>query len=243
MFVVKQTCMSTLIDADLLTKQICKLEGVARRTVTKVRSLMRKGDYGRIHNDARRSGRAPAMTGHELCNVFANPRMLMTVAVRALGCSTATVSRGVKCHGSIFYRIRNRPMLTDTTKNKRLVCVTRLLAQKCRSDIFFYSDEKNWDVDPAFNRQNDRFVSFSEPDLDDLMVLTTKYLAKVMMLGIVASTGDTMSPYWFPRGTRATSAEYMDVLADVILWMHRVTGDCSFIFQQDGVSIHTAKID
>ncbi len=68
-FVVKQTRISALIDAGLSTKQICELEGV-----TKVRSLMRKGNYCRIHNDTPRSGRPAAMTGNELCNAFANPR-------------------------------------------------------------------------------------------------------------------------------------------------------------------------
>ncbi len=111
-------------------------------------------------------------------------------------------------------------MLTDNTKNKCLVCATHLLAQKCHGIIFFYSNLKNRDIDPVLNRQNDRFVSFSEPDLDNLTVLTTKHLAKVMMLGIMASTGNTMLSYWFPRGTGAMSAECMDILADyVILWM------------------------
>ncbi len=165
---------------------------------------MCKGDYGRIHNDAPRSDRPPAMTGNELRNVFANPRTPMTATAQALGCLTAAVSRGIKHHGGVSYSIRNRPMLTDTTKNKCLVCVTCLLAQKWRDIIFFYSDEKNWDVDPVFNRQNDRVMSFSEPDLDDLTVPTTKHPAKVMMLmrPRPAPLGMTASMPWPTPWTR-----------------------------------------
>ncbi len=162
MFAVKQTCIGTLIDTGLSTKQICELGGVAQRTVTKVRSLMDKDNYGRIHNDTPRSGRRPAMTGNELCNTFANPRTPV--------CELQWARLG-------------RP------------------------------DGAN---DQAPSQGHDAWHCG----------LHGWYHAVILV----------------PKGDQGHICWVHGRLGYVILWMRQVAGDHPFVFQQDGASIHTAKI-
>ncbi len=63
--------------------------------------------------------------------------------------------------------------------------------------MIFFSDEKTFTVDPVCNKQNDCVVCFGNEDSDACCVSKTKHLASVMMLRIVASTGQKMPPIWF----------------------------------------------
>ena len=57
---------------------------------------------------------------------------------------------------------------------------------------------------------------------------TTKHPASVIILGVVASNGETMPPVWFDIGYRLTAADYKDILATKVLpWVRKITKNIS----------------
>ena len=82
--------------------------------------------------------------------------------------------------------------------------------------ILFFSDEKTFVVDPAFNPQNDRFICFYDSEDEDSdkqdeqdeagdrrrgrYVARSKHPAGAMFLGAVASTGEVSPPIGSLRG-------------------------------------------
>ena len=63
--------------------------------------------------------------------------------------------------------------------------------------LLIFSYQKFFTVDPVFNKQNDRVVKFGNDVSEQCRVPTTKHLASIMMLGVVASNGEKMPPVWF----------------------------------------------
>ncbi|QQP52487.1 Putative transposable element [Caligus rogercresseyi] len=115
----------------------------------------------------------------------------------------------------------------------------RLSKQQHNGDrVVFFSDEKTFTVDPVYNKQNDRVICFGNVSNVIRSVSKTKHPASVMMLGIVASTGDKMPPIWFPTGYRLTGADYLELLKTKIT---KKSGKSSYVFQQDGAPAHTCK--
>ena len=66
-----------------------------------------------------------------------------------------------------------------------------------------------------------------------------------MMLGVVASDGRRMPPFWFPKGLRVGAVEYLDVLETVVMpWLDENYGgddDIKYVWQQDSAPGHKAK--
>ena len=125
----------------------------------------------------------------------------------------------------------------------------RIRLQRCKKMITwmkgnrgvmkFFSDEKNFTVDCAFNRRNDRRIASSRSEVQSKM--TTKQPAKVMILCVVSSKGDVLTHFFVPT-KNVNSTTYCEVLTKkVIPWMKYKSNGKSFIFQQDSVTAHTAK--
>jgi hypothetical protein len=91
--------------------------------------------------------------------------------------------------------------------------------------VIFFSDEKTFTVDRVINPQNDWFVAFTDTPEDNprRYNTATKHPASLMMLSVVASTGDVLPPIWFPTGFRLSTVDYIDVMQrKVIPWIKRV---------------------
>ena len=85
-----------------------------------------------------------------------------------------------------------RPLLTERMKQTHLQRCQGLLNDLKSSPagrVIISSDEKTFDVDPVYNRRNDRYVSFGDVDEEVRTVSTTKHAAAAMALGLVASNG------------------------------------------------------
>ena len=78
--------------------------------------------------------------------------------------------------------------------------------------MFIFSYEKTFIVDSVFNKQTDRVVTFGNEFFEYRRVSTTKYPVSIMMLGVVASNGEKMSPVLFELGYKLTSVVYKKVL-------------------------------
>ena len=118
----------------------------------------------------------------------------------------------------------------------------------------FFSDEKNFVVDPCYNPQNDRFICVGDPahgvnDAGNLdksaphpqYVACTKKPASLMFF---ASTGEFCLPIWFPEGFRQPADDYVAVLpCKVVPWMREVAAKHgkTFVFQQDSSPAHISK--
>ena len=104
----------------------------------------------------------------------------------------------------------------------------------------FLSDEKNFNQDQKVNRKNDRWLALDRSQVP--LVMSTKFLTNVMVLGIVCSEGDVMTPYFFDQGLKITAEVYLKILQDVIVpWMKKVAAGRHFIFQEDGAPAHNAN--
>lgn len=68
------------------------------------------------------------------------------------------------------------------------------------SIVKIYSNKKIFTVDAVVNCLNNRFIGESVKEVKG--VNRTKHLAQVMVLGVVASDGKRMPPYFFSRPGR-----------------------------------------
>ncbi|QQP42560.1 Putative transposable element, partial [Caligus rogercresseyi] len=125
-----------------------------------------------------------------------------------------------------------RQLLSNSAKNSRVDRGKKLLSwlkKKPSSTVLVFSDKKNWTVDQSRNARNDRFLAYAHP-------------ASSMMLGVVASDGKRMPPFWFPQGLRVGAKEYLAVIKNVVKpWLDATYPKGNYCYQQDGAPGHKAK--
>lgn len=243
----KRIEIAALIRAGHSNSEIARTLNVSRTTVVAVNKKVKDGeDLGHTPG----AGRPRVIATSVVKAAFrANPNRRMSAVAKARGVSKSTISRRVKEAGGHAYRLRKRPLLSGTTRERRCARARALFSRLRHQDsgcVIFFSDEKTFDVDPSHNPQNDRCVSFDgPPDLNDPrgVSTTTKHAASAMMLGVVGSDGSLMDPVWFPAGYRLTGKEYVKVLEDHVKpFIRRVVGDAPYVFQQDGAPAHTSRV-
>ena len=73
-------------------------------------------------------------------------------------------------------------------------------------------------------------------------VMKTKFLAMVMVFGMVSSEGHIMPPHIFEVGLKVNIKVYLDVLKSVVIpWCNQVAGGRPWVWQQDSVLAHKSK--
>ena len=114
------------------------------------------------------------------------------------------------------------------------------LKSKPRSTVRIFSDKKMFYVDQAYNRRNNRVIV--DNDAEVTPVMTTKHPQGIMMLGVVASDGKKMPPYFFPQGLKIGTEAYLKVLRTVVKpWIEANYPDGGYIFQQDNAPGHASN--
>ena len=79
-------------------------------------------------------------------------------------------------------------------------------------------------------------------DRDVPRVMKTKFLATVMVFGVVSSEGHIMPPHIFEVGLKANTKVYLDVLKSVVIpWYNQVAGGRPWVWQQDTAPAHKSK--
>ena len=121
------------------------------------------------------------------------------------------------------------------------------------NQIIFFSDEKNFVINPVNNPQNDRWIRFGgggggkvgkgggKGDDAGKFIGRSMHPATAMFLGAVASTRETSMPIWFKSGFCLGAEEYVKVLKKTLIpWMRLVAKSyaiagvpAAFTLQQD----------
>ncbi len=121
--------------------------------------------------------------------------------------------------------------ISSTMQQKRYERSKLLLNNLKRAragQVIIFSDEKTFTVNHVRNCQNDRYIRLDEEgdaEMNTKFISSTKHLASVMMLGVVASNGAVCPPVWFGTGYRLTAANYINMLATIIKpWADKVVG-------------------
>ena len=73
-------------------------------------------------------------------------------------------------------------------------------------------------------------------------VMKTKFLAPVMVFGVVSSEDLIMTPHIFVVGLKVNTKVYLDVLKIVVIpWCNQVAGGRPWVWQQDSGPVHKSK--
>ena len=73
-------------------------------------------------------------------------------------------------------------------------------------------------------------------------VIKTKFLATIMVFGVVSSEGHIMPPHIFEVGLKVNTKVYLDVLKSAVIpWCNQVAGSRPWVWQQDSSPAHKSK--
>ena len=73
-------------------------------------------------------------------------------------------------------------------------------------------------------------------------VIKTKFLATVMVFGVVSSEGHIIPPHIFKVSLKVDTEVYLDVLKSVVIpWCNQVAGGRPWVWQQDSAPAHKSK--
>jgi hypothetical protein len=139
------------------------------------------------------------------------------------------------------WKDQKRQLLSEATKKKRRERCPMLL-KRCADDGWkniLFSDEKLFNVEQAFNAQNDRIWWKVAPPKQQRVRQRRMKPTSVMVWGGVGHNMKT--PLVFvPEGVKVNQFVYRNMMRkEVRPWMKKKK--LKFIFQQDGATAHTAK--
>ena len=143
----------------------------------------------------------------------------------------ACVKEDFKCR---FYRRQTSQILTEKTKNLRLIksvwLLNKLKHPKKPNMLWFFSDEKNFCQDQVHNSQNHRWIATNNRDVP--RVMKTKFPTTVMIFGVVSSKGHIMPNHIFEVGLKVHTKVYLDVLKSVVIpWCNQVASGRPWVWQ------------
>ena len=85
-------------------------------------------------------------------------------------------------------------------------------------------------------------ISIATNNRDVPSVMKTKFLAMVMVFGMVSSESHIMPPHIFEVGLKVNTKVYLDVLKSVVIpWCNQVAGGRPWVWQQDLAPAHKSK--
>ena len=242
---VKRLRIADLLRAQTPINKIAEIVEVDRKTVFNVKCRL-AADDDLSHKS---SGPPPnkKLTPEFLeglkADFKANPFISINKMAKIKGVASSTLSLGVKKVGMKSKVRPLRQLLTGAQKAKRKVISSKLvskLKKLKRGIVKIFSDKKNFTVDQAHNRRNDRAVVEDGEEVPP--ICRTKHPAYVMVLGVVGSDGQKCPLYFFKEGMRMKAEDYIKVLKTHVLpWLKKAYPRGNYVFQQDGARPHTAN--
>ena len=247
---VKRAAIVALLRAQVPKTKIAEQENISTVAVWKIQKRLEAGDYD--DDDFSRKKRTnppnPKLTPEALEDIKKSFEADCTVSIRNMakikGMSEGTIRNAMK---KLDLQSRVRPprqLLTGVQKERRVERGSRLVnwlkRGGNRKKVKIFTDEKNFNVDQAYNRRNDRCVV--PKGTEAIPVMRTKHPQSVMMFGLVASDGKKMPPYFFEEGLRMGQKEYYKLLRyHVVPWLKANYPNGNYVFQQDGAPAHNSE--
>ncbi len=235
-----------LLHAQVPSDKIAEIVGCHKNTVFNVKKMEK--DRGDIKRKKGSGGHNRKRTEEFLTGVAAeieaSPTTSMRKLAKELNVSEGLIRKAVKDLGAFSYVRRRRQLLTENSKRLRVERGKKLITwlKHNGSTVRVFSDKKNWTVDQSRNARNDRYLAYHVEDVPSINA--TKHPASAMMLGVVASDGKRMPPYWFPKGLRVGTEEYLDVMIRVVKpWLDENFGEdgIEYVWQQDSAPGHKSR--
>jgi hypothetical protein len=155
----------------------------------------------KIHK--RRSDSKGAVLAEDLRDlVERDPGRSMRSIANEIGVSECTVRKMMKEDLRYkSYAMRQGQFMSEATKARRAEKAKKLLAKikhpSAPNQLIFFSVEKNFTQDQKVNRRNNRWLSSDPSEVS--IVMSTKFLATVMVLGVISNEGGVMPPHFFPK--------------------------------------------
>ena len=248
----RRLAISALLEAGKTPTEISRDLQCARSLVYKVNKLKDDGkDVQPPPPKRKKTVMTPRVVAGLKRRIKAAPRKPLKVVAREAGVNRESVRKMVSNLGWRSLRRRKVPLLSAQgreVRQERAQGLLNNLKSGAQGRIVFFSDEKNFVVDPSYNAQNDRWIRIDATDHSAGYQATSKHPASAMFLGVVASTGEVSPPVWFKAGFRLDSATYIQTLQKTIIpWMRQVCLDhgtpstpAPHVFQQDSAPAHRA---
>ena len=241
----KRQRVSDLISAGTDPKMVANIVGVSLATVYNVKKAAKGGNGVSRKEGSGGNGkkRDEAFLEGLQQSVDQDPTKSIRRLATELGTSKDTVHRAISSDlGLKSFARTPRHLLTNTMKKRRLERCKKVLCylKSHGSTVKIFSDKKIFTVDQVYNRRNDRFIAKSIEEVKG--IYRTKHPAQIMVLGVVASDGRKMPPYFFPPGEKVGADEYYRVLRYTVLpWLKANYPSGNYVWTQDGAPPHTAK--
>ena len=240
--------ISDMLRAHVAVKTIMEITGASSASIYKLKAKLEAGKS--VESVVKHKSKptpnkklTPAFLADLKARYTANPSISMRKMAKIVGVGEKTIRRGVKELGMASKVRPRRQLLTGKQKEKRTVRSKKILSalkKKTRSTVLICSDKKMFYVDQAYNRRNDRVVV--DKDAEVTPVMKTKHPQGVMMLGVVASDGKRMPPYFFPEGLKIGTEVYLRVMRTVVKpWIEANYPDGNYIWQQDNAPGHASN--
>ena len=241
--------IKSYIDSGYDTPRIYNMlnKTVSKATVYRWANRITRGEISAKNSPGRpRSVRTKQFIAKVNRNLTKNKNLMSARKIAKVeGCSPSTVGNAVRYDLRLkAYKKIRVPALTDTHIAKRKSFAhwirNRFTRESCRRILF--SDEKWFDQDGQYNRQNDRVYAKSRKEATEDMGTRPehKFPFKAMVWIGISYNGIT-EPVVLPQKTSFDSVFYTEnVLPIVKRDGTRLIGH-DFIYQQDGATPHVSK--
>ena len=236
--------ISSLLDAKVETKEICRIVACQPRLVYKVVQMKKKGVSIELkHKGADRRIRTEEFLENIWSLRCSDPSMNMNKMAKVIGVSKNTVWRAIREDLCLFsYKHRKTQLVPKRARPKRVRRGKMILDWRAKNPdtVVIWTDEKSWDVDSTKNQQNNRYLAYCVEEVPEKHC--TQKPASAMMLGIISSDGKTMPPLWIDRNAKVDSPVYIELLKKVRKWLDETYGNHTpWVFMQDGAPSHTSQ--
>jgi hypothetical protein len=142
--------------------------------------------------------------------------------------------------------VRNFQIISESVKQKRLERCQKLIRRLpvTVAKTVFFTDEKNFYLNPPVNHQNDRVWSAGKKrDIhESRLVVERAKFAKHIMVSAGVCYGGKGRLHFIPDKAKVNAKLYVETLLPRLMEDCRSLLPSGFIFQQDGAPAHTAKL-
>ena len=197
-----------------------------------------------IQKNPGNGGESKKKTSHEFLDalkfrIAEDPTTPMRQMGRKLGVGHKKFRTAIYEDFRSYVRSLKHP-LTESMKERRLEMCKKVLGYIKRNGSLVFSNEKIFTVDAVVNRRNDRYLAATRAEVQG--IYRTKHPAQIMVLGVVASDGKKMPPFFFKPAERVGADSYYKVLRyHVLPWLKTNFPEGNYVWTQDGAPCHTAK--